>query len=134
MNAKIRQNIMEILDNNSEHIPDGVYLQLCNELQKFNFEKDVDDDDDGFHTDDTDELIARARRRYATIHIDSDSDSETDEVHNRTVARSVTRQNANRDIVVARQEVRETILNPATGRRVSIHGRVGRRLINSQTT
>ncbi len=42
-NKQIRSNIMEILDNNSKNIPDGVYLELCNELQKFNF---VDNDED----------------------------------------------------------------------------------------
>ena len=36
-NKQIRSDIMSIIDNNSHNIPDGVYLELCNKLQKFNF-------------------------------------------------------------------------------------------------
>ena len=36
-NTQIRSEIMEILDDNSKNIPEGVYLELCNKLQKFKF-------------------------------------------------------------------------------------------------
>ena len=41
-NQRTRDEIMEILDNNSKDIPDGVYLELCNKLMKFKF----DDEDE----------------------------------------------------------------------------------------
>lgn len=47
-NKQIRSEIMEIIDNNSKNIPEGVYLELCDKLQKFNFssEKKNQDEDD----------------------------------------------------------------------------------------
>lgn len=40
MNERIKEDILEILHNNTKNIPEDVYLELCNYLMKFNFKKE----------------------------------------------------------------------------------------------
>ena len=98
-NTAVRNKILEVLDNNSKDIPEGVYLQLCNLLKKFKIEEKIEEKNE--------DLIISFVRRGDRL------------VEEERIA-----------VVAERTEATRKILNPATGRMVSIHGKIGRRLIN----
>ncbi len=104
MNRKIRNEIMEILDNHSKDIPDGVYLELCNKLQKFDFDNEKINPEDYQSIEQLDSVInplVRARNVFVL----EERRRRMDEYD------------------------RKYILNPETGRDVLRTGRVGRRLV-----
>lgn len=129
-NKNIRSQIMEIIDDNSKDIPEGVYLQLCNKLQEFTFEEESNRD----FLNDIDYMVY------------SDSDSEP-EGRTRATRRVVNAEQhfARREARMARQsearlaeqqlvnpEARRYIINPETNRQVLRTGRIGRALARQQ--
>ena len=105
-NKNIRSEIMEIIDNNSKNIPEGLYLQLCNKLVEFDF--DID---------------------YGTI-VDTISEIDSiDDLYFDQESRRISLENELMKRVLLRQIRNERyVINPVTGREVLRNGRIGRRL------
>ena len=157
-NKQVRSQIMEVLDDNSKHIPEGVYLELCNLLQKFQFENKVDSDkifntlamlqvlgDRGMTAreagsivrDTREEEIRIARREnlqeYSDDEVETEQrvinvESDESEGDERPRERRVNREQNAVQVINVTANRSRYVTNPETGRRVLRNGRIGRML------
>lgn len=125
-NKQVRSDIMSILDDNSKNIPEGVYLELCNKLQKFKFEDKpkpkrylvIYDSDNEYagEVEMTEEQEAEMAAAEAAAIL-------REEIEEAEEAAAIIRRNARKETKSSKY-----VTNPETGRRVLRDGRIGKKL------
>lgn len=117
-NKQLRSDIMNIIDDNSRHISEGSYLELCNKLQKMNFCEDSP-------------FIPESGPLHETI-IEAFEDIY-DEVSSKYVARIKELKKEIKELkkeasVKQLEKTSKYVVNPETGRKVLRDGRIGKKL------